>query len=186
MRLPDMVFAQLRHLLDMEENLQWEVGDFIRDVWVEIEIRVPDGKERKAHAEMINQMAYGTGADKSTLRSREKMSMFYTKEDRAKWDMYTYHQLRAIRKAGENWETVAEWGMTGGYNGGVATIDELRAKIDGEIDANELCMKRLIVLERKIRVILDDLSTPASVREGLVLVPTILEDTKELLHETLD
>ena len=70
MQLPDAVFTQLRHLLDMEEGIQWKVGDFIRDVWAEMNRYVDKDDERKEHASMISQMANGTAADSSTLRSR--------------------------------------------------------------------------------------------------------------------
>ena len=182
MNLPEAVFVQLRHLLDMEEGIQWSVGDFILDVWTETR-KYDQDDEKKAHASMIREMAEGTGADKSTLRSRENMSKFYDKHDREVWQPpYTYHQLRAIRKAGEtSWRSVAGWGLTGGWNNGVATIDEIRAKIDGQIDAKALCMKRLVVLEHKIRVLRDDLGTPPDVVVALSLVPSIIQDAKELL-----
>lgn len=183
MQLPDAVFTQLRHLLDMEEGIQWKVGDFIRDVWAEMSRYTDQDDQRKEHASMISQMANGTGADKSTLRSRKKMSVFFTDADRSFWQPpYTYHQMRALMSAGEDkWRDVALWGMDGGWNNGVATIDEIREKITGEIDARELCLKRLIVLERKIMTIRGDLSTPPDVVVALCLIPSILQDTKELL-----
>lgn len=181
MQLPDAVFTQLRHMLDMEEGVQWGVGDFILDVWTELSRFVSDEDRRKEHANMINQMASKTGADKSTLRSRENMSKFYSPQDRVEYDMFTYHQFRALRKAGDNWREIAEWAKDGGWNNGMATIDEIRAKIDGEQDSLDLTRKRLDALERKIRVILDDNATPPNVREALVLIPTILQDAKELL-----
>ena len=136
MRLPDAVFTQLRHLLDMEEGLQWDVGDFIRDVWSEIARYSED--QKKDHADMVKQMANGTGADKSTLRSREKMSTFYSKQARDTWQPpYSYHQMRALMSAGTEWVGVATWGLDGGWNNGVANIEEIRAKITSDRDPNE-------------------------------------------------
>ena len=182
MKLPDAVFVQLRHLLDQGETVQWATGDFIRDVWEEIHRYTPKIDQPKEQAQMIKDMARETGADKSTLRSRFRMSVFFTDQQRATWmPPYTYHQMRALKSAEDGWADVATWGLMGGWNGQLATIEEIRAHIRGEQDPLELTLKRIIVLERKIRVVLDDLSTPADVREGLILIPAILEDVKELL-----
>jgi hypothetical protein len=132
---------------------------------------------------MIKDLAKGTGADKSSLRRREKMSRFFHDADRKYWQPpFTYHQMRALMTAGEDkWRDVALWAMDGGWNNGVATIDEIRAKITGEVDARELCLRRLMVLERKIQVVTDDLTTPDDVRVALSLIPSILQDAMELL-----
>lgn len=132
--LPDAVFEQLRHLLDMEAKNQWAVGDFIVDVWTEIEKYTPEDERKQAHAKMITEMATKTGADKSTLRSREKVAGFFDERTRNRWvPPYTYHHMRALAAVGEGWEEVALWGLSGGHNGHLATVDEMRQHIKGSV-----------------------------------------------------
>ena len=183
MNLPDLVYEQLRHLLDMGERNQWAVGDFIRDVWEEIEKNVPKEEHKKEHATMIIQMATNTGADKSTLRSREKMSTFYQMGWRATWQPpYTYHHLRALMGAGpDGWADVASWGLTGGYNGGLATVEEIRDHIRGAVDPTELTRKRLVSLQRMASKIIQAEETPIKVSVQLGLVPAMIEDALDIL-----
>lgn len=183
MKLPDLVFEQLRHLLDMGEIQQWAVGDFIRDVWEEIEKNIPEGSERKEYASMIRQMANATGADESTLRSRAKMSKFYlTKATRESWQPpYTYHHLRALMSAGDNWREIALWGLTGGFNEGVATVQEIRDKIRGDRDPLELTRARIERLRKTVDGIMVAEETPENVVVGMTLLPAILDDVLDLL-----
>jgi hypothetical protein len=180
--LPDEVFTQLRYLLDQGDMIQWRTGDFILDVWAEIAKYSPPGDHKKDHAIMITQMASRTGADKSTLRSRERVSEFFDEDMRNKWQPpYSYSQMKALRTAGDEWETVAEWGLDGGWNNGVATTDEIRDKISGQRDPKELLLKRLVSMEKTARRIIDDEATPVDVREGMVLALAVIQDTKELV-----
>ena len=182
MKLPDLVYEQLRHLLSMGEANQWAVGDFIRDVWIEIEMRVPDGDERKEHAAMIRLMAQNTGADESTLRSRKNMSTFYPESARQVWQPpYTYHHLRALMSAGDEWEQVAQWGLTGGYNDGIATVREIREHIRGKTEPLVLTQQRLTRLQKLASKIIEAEETPRPVGVQLSLIPIIVEDALDLL-----
>ena len=182
MKLPDLVFEQLRHLLEMGDIQQWAIGDFIRDVWEEIEKNIPEGSERKEYASMIRQMANATGADESTLRSRTKMSRFYSDADRDVWQPpYTYHHLRALMSAGDDWPGIAMWGLTGGFNDGVATVQEIRDKIRGDRDPLELTRARIERLHKTVDRIMVAEETPENVVIGMSLLPAILEDVLDLL-----
>ena len=183
MKLPDLVYEQLRHLLSMGEANQWAVGDFIRDVWIEIEMRVPDGDERKEHAAMIRLMAENTGADESTLRSRKKMSTFYDKITREEWmPPYTYHHLRALMAVGrDQWTETATWGLTGGWNGGLVTVKEIREHIRGKTEPLVLTQQRLERLQKLASKIIEAEETPRPVGVQLSLIPIIVEDALDLL-----
>jgi hypothetical protein len=173
--LPDAVYTQLQHLLDMETIPQWAVGDFIVDVWAEIERYVPEKERKQAHAEMIRDMATNTGADKSTLRSREKMSEFYTKEDREAWmPPLSYHHLRALMSAGDEWREVAIWAQTGSFAGGVATVADIRAKIKGDKTPEQLTHDRLMVLDGKFQVLLGDFRTDPKTKMAIAMMSILL------------
>lgn len=182
-KLPDAVFEQLRYLLDRGEQNQWDVGDFIRDVWSEIQVYVPVDEQKKAHAVMIIQMADRTGADKSTIRSRESMSSFFNDLARLAWQPpFTYHQMRALKTAGpDDWEKVAEWAMDGGYNGQPASIDEIREHINGKVSPSDLLRKRLTRLELLARKIYDDPATQEDVRETILITITTIQDALDLV-----
>jgi hypothetical protein len=179
-QIPDEALLQLRALLETEGGIQWEIGDFIVSYWEEVLKYVKPDEVREAHANVIRQFAHGTGADRSTLRDREKMSMFFTEADRARFPMFTYHQFRALRKAGKDeWEWWAE--VAARNNWSVAKIRE--AIDDFTTEGTEVLLKRLKKLGSLTRKILDDTRVDEEVRESLCLIPTILLDTEELIHE---
>ena len=178
-QVPDEALDQLRSILERDGQTQWEIGDFIVAYWTETLKYVEPQEIGNAHAELIRQFAAGTGADRTTLRDREKMSLFYSKADRAKFPVFTYHQFRALRKAGPNdWERWAE--LASNQNWGVAKI---RLEIAKKESPMEVLLKRIDKLGKATRKILDDQDVPKEVRASLSLIPTILEDTKELIHE---
>jgi hypothetical protein len=175
MILPDGVFVQLQHLLDLEAVNQWAVGDFIVDVWAEIQRYAPEEEQKQEHADMIKQMASNTGADKSTLRHREKMSGFYPVSERGRWmPPYSYHHLRALMSA-DNFEETAHWGLTGSIGGGVATVAEIRHKIKGDKSPEQLEQERIRALYGKIQAILGDSTTSPTTRMGVTLIKFLVE-----------
>ena len=179
-QIPDEALLQLRDLLEKDGTMQWDIGQFISTYWEEVKkyVDTPDLRVlRDAHAEVIRQFAAGTGADRTTLRDRERMWMFFTDADRARFPMFTYHQFRALRKAGEDdWKRWAE--LAAANNWSVAKIRKEMAK---EEDPKEVLLKRLNKLGKAVHKILDDEDVPKEVRTSLSLIPTILEDTKELI-----
>jgi hypothetical protein len=176
-QIPDEALDQLRTLLEKDGQMQWIIGDFIVDFWTEVQKYVDTSDTREAHAEVIRQFASGTGADRTTLRDREKMSMFFTKADRARFPLFTYHQFRALRKAGEGWEEYAEIAANNGYS-----VAQIRNLIDTEEAPMEVLKKRIAKLCRATWKIMDDETVPMEVRTSLSLIPTILEDTEELIY----
>jgi hypothetical protein len=178
-QIPDEALNQLRTLLEQDGEMQWQIGQFIVDYWQEMLKYVKQDEVREAHAELIRQLARGTGADRSTLRDREKMRLFFTDDDLARFPVFTYHQWRALRSAGERWLEFAE--RANDENWSVAKI---RAEIKGKPTLAEVTLKRLGKIEDAARKIMDDQEVPDYVRESLILIPTIVADTKELIpHE---
>lgn len=176
-QIPDEALDQLSSLLDQSGKTQWEIGDFIVAYWEEMLKYVHPSEVREQHAELIRQFAAGTRADRTTLRDREKMSMFFTVEDRLRWgEVFSYHQFRALRSAGEDWEEYAV--RAADENWSVARI---RKEIKGEHTLAEVIRKRLDKIEDNARKIMDDEEVPDNVRTSLMLIPTIVEDTKELI-----
>ena len=178
-QIPDEALMQLRDLLEQDGEMQWVIGDFIAGYWTEMLKYVKPEEVREEHAEMIRQFAAGTGADRTTLRDREKMSLFFAKADRLLYPEFTYHQWRALRKAGPNdWERWAEIAALNNWS-----VAKIRSMMDGDKNPMEVLLKRINKLGISVRKILDDESVPKEVRTSLRLIPTILEDTKELIHE---
>ena len=176
-QIPDEALTQLRTLLEEDGTMQWEIGKFIAVYWQEV-LRYVDSRDtREAHAEVIRQFASGTGADRTTLRDREKMWLFFTDDDRERFPVFTYHQFRALRKAGEDWERWAILASDGNWS-----VARIRKEMAKEEDPNKVLLKRLDKLGKATRKILDDQDVPKEVRTSLSLIPTILEDTKELLN----
>ena len=176
MILPDDVFTQLQHLLDTEHTAQWTVGDFICDVWAEVQTRYPDG-----HADMITQLASKTGADKSTLRSREKMSGFYSQADREDWiPPLSYHHLRAQLPTGDDWRLYADWTLVNGKGGGVATVGELREHLKSLRDKDQVLRDRITRLLAGTQRLIDMEDTPNEVREMLMICKLQFEDMLDI------
>ncbi|MHC4370906.1 MAG: hypothetical protein ACYSW8_25125 [Planctomycetota bacterium] len=180
-QIPDEALAQLRSLLEHDTQVQWAVGDFICDFWEETLKYIRPEEVREKHAELITQFADGTGASRTTLRDREKMSLQFTVRERERFPMYTFHQFRALRSAGEDWEEWAEWGLVNGFNGAPASTRVLRAAIKGEQDPYDVLHKQLDDIEKKARKLMDAEDSPDSVKRGLTLIPTIITDVKESL-----
>lgn len=176
-QIPDEALDQLRAILERDGDTQWEIGQFIVDYWQEVLKYAKPGEIGDLHAELIRQFAKGTGADRTTLRDREKMRLFFSDKDRAKFPTFSYHQWRALRKAGEDWE---RWAILA-YNGGWS-VAQIRREMALEKDPKEVLLKRINKLGISIRKILDDQDVPKEVRTSLSLIPTILDDTKELLN----
>lgn len=133
LELPEVVYDQLRGLLDQKEVLQWEIGDFIVDVWQEVERYTPEDERRKAHARFLKDLAYNTGTHYGSLRNMEVMSGFYSTKDRKAYiPPLTWSHLRACLSAGEDWETWARWAVDN-----QASADAIRAERKGAQTAQD-------------------------------------------------
>jgi hypothetical protein len=122
-QLPELIIESLRQLLDEGDNHQFNVGDFI--------CVVLDEFPQVTRADLIQQLADRTGADRSTLRDRHNVARFYPVEVRKEFDMLTYSQLRACKAAGEAWREYAEWAISDSMPAPVAVI-RARIKNNGE------------------------------------------------------
>ena len=177
-QIPDEALDQLRSLLEAEGGIQWEVGDFLVAYWEEMLKYLRPGEVSDAHAQLIRDFAKGTGADKSTLRDRKQMSMFFTKADRAGFPMFTYHQFGALRRAGEDWGQYAWIAADEGWS-----VARIRKEIDKDMNPQPEYTRRLEKMGLLAEKILADEDVPLEVREGVELVTTILLDIKDVTHE---
>jgi hypothetical protein len=107
--LPDELVEQLRQLTNDADNHQWQVGDFLVSVVDELGQHYEAIGVKRARSWLIQNMASRVGVDASTLRDREAMARFYPANIRSRFDMLTYHQLRACKSAGPEWERYAIW-----------------------------------------------------------------------------
>jgi hypothetical protein len=178
-QIPDEAYAQLEALLEREGGIQWEVGDFIADFWQEMQRYLKPEEEDEAHAKLIRDFADNTGASRSTLRDREKMSMFFTAEDRNRYDVFSYHQFRSLRSAGENWEIWAEWAIRNSFRGRPASEKKIREAIDADRDPTVVYKKKLQRMETDCKGILIDERAPDEVKVNVEEILKILNDTKE-------
>ena len=177
-QIPDEALAQLRTMLEADGKMQWLIGEFINAYWQEMLKYIPPDEVKKEHAQMIKDFAYGTGADPSTLRDREKMWTFFSNEDRQKYEVLTYHQFRAVKYAGpDDWEKWALLAVDQGWS-----VKKIRKEIKGEETLEEELLKRLIKIDESTRKIIDNIEVRNDIRTALALIPSIIQDTKELLH----
>lgn len=174
-QIPDEALDQLSRLLEVEGGYQWDVGDFLLDFWVEILKYIKPDEVREAHAEMIHQFAKGTKADETTLRDRKKMSETFSPDIRAEYPMFSYHQWRALRSA-DDWGLYIEQAADEGW-----TVRQIRRAIKKDKDPKEVLIADLDKIDKKARKIMDDEEVSKAVRESLFLIPTIIQDTKELV-----
>jgi hypothetical protein len=190
MKLPEEVYVQLRNMLNTGERYQWKIGDFVEEVWQELVnhlmgAEIPEEKDfekakRKAHAEFIKDLAENTGADKSTLNDRQNMANFFPVDVREEYDMLTYSQLRACKRAGEDWEEWAQWALVNGYNGRPAGVHTIRRAINKSEDPTPDWVNRMKKLEELLIKLLEDEELPTVTRESVNMMYSVLQDTKEL------
>lgn len=155
MKLPDEVYNQLTYLLDQKENMQWEIGDFIVDLWSEVARYTPEDERRKEHAILLKNLAENTGTHTGTLRNLERMSGFYSPERRERWSMLTYYQLRSATSAGEEWEGWCEWAVgEGSFNGRPASGDAIREAIAGKRTEEERYAKLVQRIDKLVQQVI--------------------------------
>ena len=156
MKLPDEVYNQLEYLLNQKENMQWEIGDFIVDLWAEVEKYTPEDDRRKEHASLLKNLAENTGTHYGTLRNMERMSGFYSPERRERWSQLTYYQLRSASSAGEDWERWCEWAVgEGSFNGRPASGDAIREAIAGKKTAEDKYLKLVKKIDKLVGQVLE-------------------------------
>ena len=103
-RLPDAAIEQLRAMLEASNGLQFVIGDHLVGL-------VDEFTPSMKRADIIRQLASGTGCDPSTLRDRETMSRYWFPDRRAKYAPLTYHQLRACGRNDAYSLECAEWAL---------------------------------------------------------------------------
>lgn len=178
MKLPDEVYTQLTYLLSQKEDLQWEIGDFIVDLWSEIEKYTPENDRRKEHATLLKDLSENTGSHYGTLRNLERMSGFYKPEWRQRWQPeLSYYQLRAAKTAGDEWERWCEWAVgEGSFNGRPASGDRIREAITGKKTNFQRVYERLDSIQVQAEQIMAD---EPQIAGALTLIPSIIYDAKE-------
>ena len=178
-QIPDEALNQLDALLEREGGVQWEVGDFLMDYWEEMLKYLKPNEIKDAHAKLIRDFARGSRADKTTLRDRKKMSLFFPKSVRDRFSMFSYHQFRALRSAGaEDWEKYAEIAADEGWS-----VAKIRRKIDEDKQPEQGYMRILTRMEKDAFRLLEDKHTPDKIRAGVDLILCVILDTKELANE---
>ena len=176
-QIPDEALTQLETLLTEEGGIQWDIGDFLVDFWEEMKRYLKKDEQREAHAELIRQFAKGTRADRTTLRDRKRMSVFFPKRARAVFPMFSYHQFRALRSAGEeHWWSWAEFAADEGWS-----VAQIRREISTDRNPKEVLRERIEKIETATRKVMDDEEVPQEVRTSLCLIPKIIQDTLELI-----
>jgi hypothetical protein len=176
-QIPDEALDQLRRLLEQEGGIQWEVGDFLVAYWDEMLSHLKPKEIGDAHAKFIRDFAKGTGSDKSTLRDRKNMSMFFSHADREKYEVFTYHQFRALRSAGKDWEEYAVKALDEGWS-----VAETRHNIKKDKEQRPDYLVRLEKMEVQANKIVAHEDTPVEVKEGVKLILCVIADTKEITY----
>lgn len=100
-KLPEEVINPLRQMLWMGESHQFAIGDYLVSV-------VDEFSHILKRSQIIAQLAIECRCDRSTLRDRESLARFVTKEMRQEFEIFTWSQWRSLRTAGEHWRQYAE------------------------------------------------------------------------------
>ena len=164
MLLPDQVIEALRQLLDDGDRHQFIVGDFIIDVLAEF--------PQVNRSELVRQMADRTGSDRSTIRDRHNVARFYPKEVRTEFDMLTWSQLRACKRAGEEWRQYAEWAAANMP----APVAVIRARIDNNGHDQPAWVHRWEAVQRLAGQIAEDREAPEGIKKVCRLVTQESQD----------
>lgn len=198
MNLPDEVFTHLAYMLQEGEKWQWNVGDYIEEIWQKILplVKPEDGKThvqmaRKAHADLIRTLAEGTGADKSTLNDRQNMAEFFSPRKRRQYEMLSYSQLRACKKAGpEHWEEWAQWALVNGFYGRPAGVHTIRRAINKAEDPTPDWIRRLNKIDGLVtewlEVHIRDEDVPKEAQKGMQYTKYALESAKTAIPEAVN
>ena len=105
-QLPDSIIEDIRQLQGTAEGYQFLIGDYLADVCDEFTTVYPG--DRHVRANIIRYIANRIGCDASTLRDRESVARFVTKDMRSEYP-FSWSQWRAIKSAGPEWEKYARW-----------------------------------------------------------------------------
>lgn len=169
--LPEELVEEVRQLYNATEGHQWVFGDLLVGIVDElgekfanmIERDTPEIAYRHARAHIIRTIANKIGCDGSTLRDRESMSRFYPYEVRERYNMLTYHQLRACKAAGERWEEFAEYASANLP----APVSLIRAMIRGSSMPVPAWVKRWgHIYDTANQILLYDYDAPKKIREA--------------------
>ena len=162
-QLPDKYINRARFLLESGEVYQWELGDLIEEGVQEI---VNRGYSR---ANLIRELATGTGADESTLRDRHSMARAFPPEIRVKYQPLTYSQLRACRYAGARMYEYAELACAGLWS-----VRKIRYEVSSNGHADPIWIARWDRVLELAAQIAGDTDAPGWVRdacEGVLQTP---------------
>jgi len=121
-------------------HLRFEDGDFLVGVVDEFlnyfmdDSISPSRRAEKARSDIIRQIADQAGAQESTLADSESMARKFPPAVREKWEVLTFHQLRACAAAKQDWERWAAWAVAYGdeHGGKVAPVRVIRREIKRE------------------------------------------------------
>ena len=153
-QLPDQVIEAMRQLLDDGERYQWAAGDLI--------IEILDEFPTIERAEVIRQLADRTGRDRSTLRDRHNMCIFFPKDVRQEYDALTYSQLRACKSAGDRWKEYADWAL----DNMPSPVAVIRARVKNNGHDMPAWVHRWEVMQGIAARIADDNDAPDEVRRA--------------------
>lgn len=167
-QIPDEALDYLRTLSENDSQCQWEIGDLLVDVWDELKVSLPENELRNAHAQMIRQFAKASGLAPATLRDRENVCRFFEPADRS---LLSYHQHRAIKSAGTDWERWMDWALDN-----MASVDDIRKAIDAEENPAPAWQRKLERIKADAERAFADPETPDEKKAGFGLIISVAED----------
>jgi hypothetical protein len=170
--LPDEIIEQARQLQNDADRRQWPVGDFLVSVIDELGDEFGLLGIQHPRAWIIKTIANRIGADTSTLRDREVMARFFPRSVRERYDMLTYHQLRACKAAGDRWQDFAEWAATNLP----APVAVIRAKIKNGGELPEQWIARWDRMKELTGELVGDPATPPHVMRAAWIVLFMAEE----------
>lgn len=168
--LPDEIIEQTRQVYNQSEGQQWVFGDHLVGILDEIgplyakmvDSDAPDMAYHRARAHIIRTLAKRIGCDTTTLRDREMMARFYPVSTRKEYDMLTYHQLRACKAGGKEWQVYADWAR----DNLPAPVALIRRMVRGDGNDEPPWVGRWGRIVDLAQMIIEDHQAPQKVREA--------------------
>jgi hypothetical protein len=124
------------------------------------------------HADILHAIADNTAACYDTLRARESVARAVCRQARLEYPL-SFHQWRALVRKDTDPLPMADWALTGGKDGGIATVKEIYRHLGKDPDM-PLWLRVFTNMQREAQCIITDNTAPAHVIEMCMdIVPVI-------------
>jgi hypothetical protein len=115
------------------------------------------------HADILYALADATHIQYDSLRDRERVARAVLHSARLEYPL-SFHQWRACVREGVDPIPIASWAVTGGKDGGIATVEEIREYAIPD-PKTPRWLKKFLQMQKLASAIIKDRNAPAHVIE---------------------